>query len=116
MNASTWTRAALALRDVEELLACEGTAAEQKSYTAKGNTFLTVQERDGGLVIRLKLKASVDDAKAKVGSDKVEAGSGGWVTLHVHKLIPSDVIHGWVGESHALSTVPTRSVRRRKKT
>lgn len=115
MNASTWTRAALALDDVEEHIACEGTAIEQKSYKIKRSTFLFVQEKDGGLIIRIKLKASIDDAKAKVGDDHVETGSTGWTTLRVHKLIPADVIKAWVGESYAISTTPTKSVRRRKK-
>lgn len=107
------------LDGVAEAIACAGTAIEQSVYRVRGKSFLFVQNKDGGLVIRLKLKASLAAAQklAKKAPPMFQAGVGGWVTvrLQVRESAPKNVLEAWVVESHALAAGPASGTGQTKK-
>ena len=87
---------------MEETIACAGTPIEQASFKAGKKSFLFVQQKDGGVVLRLKLQESLPAAE----KDPVaEVGVGGWVTLRLDggTSAPKGVT-AWIKESHALSS------------
>ncbi|HEX6885999.1 MAG TPA: hypothetical protein VF530_21675 [Planctomycetota bacterium] len=85
---------ALALPDVEQGIACAGTALESRTYRTGKSAFLFVSAKDA----RLKLEASAAEAR-KLG---FQVGTGGWVKLSLEALPAAAVLRRWVAESHAL--------------
>ena len=88
------TKIALALPDVGRGVACAGTALESQTFTANGKAFLFVSKKD----VRLKLGASVADAKAM----GCAVGANGWVKLALDELPAAAVLKRWIAESHGL--------------
>jgi len=99
---------ALSLADVEEKIACAGTAIEQSSFRTGGKSFLFAQRKGDLAIVRLKLAKSLAAAET---ADDVEVGKGGWTTCRVPLAkAPSATLKRWVGESHALSaTSPSKA-------
>lgn len=90
------------LADVEERVACAGTAIELASFHTGGRSFLFAQRKGELAVVRLKLDTSLAAAKAAGGG--VEVGVGNWVTCRVPLAkAPSASLKRWVRESYALS-------------
>ena len=105
---------ALSLPDVEEKIACAGTAIEQSSFKTGGKSFLFAQRKGDLAIVRLKLDASL--AAAGAAGDHVEVGKGGWTTCRVPlKKTPSATLKRWVRESHALSTKPKGAAKKATK-
>ena len=95
------------LPDVTETVACAGTAIEQASFRVGTKSFLFVQAKDGGVVVRLKLSDSMDAVEA---CTEAEVGVGGWVTVRVGAgEKPPGRLNAWVKESYALSSAPRPS-------
>jgi hypothetical protein len=87
---------ALALPDVEQGLACAGTALESRTYMTRKKAFLFVSKEQA----RLKLDSSAAEAR-KLG---FPVGAKGWVTLSLDALPAASVARRWVTESHALAS------------
>lgn len=85
---------ALALPDVEQGIACAGTALESRTYSVKGKSFLFVSKD----CFRLKLDASAAEAR-KLGA---RVGNGGWTKVVSEDLPPVTVLQRWIAESHGL--------------
>lgn len=85
---------ARSLGDVEQGIACAGTALESRTFTSGKKAFLFVSKEQA----RLKLAASAAEARA-LG---FAVGSGGWATLPLDELPAAAVLRRWVAESHAL--------------
>ncbi len=96
------SKAAKALPDVGEGVACAGTSIESKTFTVHGKAFLFVGSKN----LRLKLANSASEAGgfAKRPSSAVQMGAGGWTTIRLADGdVPEDaVLRRWVAESHAL--------------
>ncbi len=116
-----FTKWAKSLDDVTETVACKNTPIEQASFKVKGKSFLFVQQKDGGVVVRLKLRES---AASAAGFDGVEVGAGGWTTIRLGaRSAPPKQTQNWIGESYALSIasrvekkVAKRSLTKKKST
>ena len=87
---------ALALEDVEQGIACAGTALESRTYSTNKKAFLFVAKKQA----RLKLDSSTPEAK-ELG---FSVGANGWVTLPLDALPSVSVVRRWITESHALAS------------
>jgi hypothetical protein len=102
--------------DVEEGIACKGTAAECVTCKVNQRAFLFLRSA----AVMLKLKESVGEVESLAGKepDRYNAGAGGWVTVRrpTEGPLPMDVMERWIGESYRLMTaVPAkRSPAKRK--
>jgi hypothetical protein len=97
--AATLKKIALRQADVEETIACKGTAIESAAYKTRKKSFLFV----GADVARLKLDASVGEAKKLSKEGACEVGAGGWVAVRFGPAAPpAGVLERWVGESYEL--------------
>ena len=85
---------ALALPDVEQGLACAGTALESRTYNVRKKSFLFVSNSQA----RLKLDASAAEAR-KLGFG---VGANGLVTLPLEQLPVAAVVKRWISESYGL--------------
>ena len=102
------TKLARSLADVEEKVACAGTAIEQASFRTGGKSFLFAQRKGDLAVLRLKLDASL--AAAEAAGSGVEVGVNGWVTCRVPLAkAPSATLKRWARESYTLSVKPKSS-------
>jgi hypothetical protein len=107
------TKLARSLPDVEERIACAGTAIEQASFRTGGKSFLFAQRKGDLAIVRLKLGASL--AAAEAAGDHVEMGKGNWTTCRVPLAkAPTATLKRWVRESHALSAKPKKAASRKK--
>ena len=97
---------ALGLAGAVETVACKGTAIEQSSYKTSGKSFLFVQSKAGGLILRFKLSASTSGAlrEEKKNPKRVQVGIGGWVTVRLaaDEPLPIKLLKPWIAESHGL--------------
>ena len=95
-------KAAKALDDVGEGVACAGTVLESKTYTVGGKAFLFLGPKNA----RLKLADSAQEARAlaSLSNSSVRIGTGGWTTIgFADGSAPADaVLRRWVVESHGL--------------
>jgi hypothetical protein len=93
---------ALKLSDVEEGIACKGTAIECSTFKVSGKAFLFVSAAN----IRLKLKESLAEATrlAAKEPDRYEAGALGWVKVTFGDDTPLalDTLKKWIAESYRL--------------
>ena len=85
---------ALALPNVEEGVACVGTALESRTFVVAKKAFLFVSAKDA----RLKLDSSATEAK-RLG---FAVGANGWVKIELASLPPVPVLKQWIAESHGL--------------
>ncbi|MBL8896237.1 MAG: MmcQ/YjbR family DNA-binding protein [Planctomycetes bacterium] len=98
---------ALSLADVEESVACAGTALEQSSYGVRKKSFLFVHEREGSVTLRLKLEAENASALelARAEPESYQVGKQGWVTVRLPaESRLSAVVKSWIRASHALAS------------
>lgn len=86
---------ALGLPNVEQGIACAGTALESRTYRTADKAFLFVSKKDA----RLKLGASISEARRQ----GFQVGAGGWATLPLGALPAAGVVRRWIRESHALA-------------
>ena len=93
---ATLRAAALALPEVEEAIACKGTALECASFKVRGKSFLFAGQKDW----KVKLVESQKEALAKPASCKV--GAQGWVTIANGDALPTAVVKRWIGESYRI--------------
>jgi hypothetical protein len=84
---------ALSLPNVEQGLACAGTALESHTCRIGNKTFLFVSKKEA----RLKLDSSAPEAKG-LG---FKVGAGGWVTLPLDGLPAAHIARRWIAESYA---------------
>ena len=89
---------ALALPEVEQGIACAGTALESRTYQVKKKSFLFISKDQA----RLKLHASASEAR------KLEftVGANGWVTVPLNALPAAAVMKRWIAESYSLVSRP----------
>ena len=98
----------LALRhpNVEEGVACQGTAVESNAFKIKKKTFLFARDVD----LMLKLQASIPEANACATGDplRYRPGKGGWVSVKFDGgvLPPKDLLTRWIAESYQLMAAP----------
>lgn len=101
-TAQVLRRVAMHYPQVEEGIACEGTAVESSSFRARGKSFLFV----GRDVVRVKLSASQADARqlAAKDPDRYQIGANGWaaVKLADGAAPPLDLLARWIDESYRL--------------
>lgn len=95
-------RFALALPEVEEGVACAGTALEARTFARGRKSFLFLRASDA----RLKLGPSLAEAERLADGDpeRCRVGANGWV--HVQLEGAGDLrkrIEAWIAESHALA-------------
>jgi hypothetical protein len=88
--------------EVEEAIACKGTALESAVYKTRKKSFLFVSEKQA----RMKLGASLAEAK-KIGKQKpgsCEVGAMGWAAVSLGRdAPPAGVLEKWIGESYELA-------------
>jgi hypothetical protein len=95
---------ALAMKypDVEEGIACKGTAVECATFKVGGKAFLFVGRAD----IRLKLDKSLREVAklAQKAPERFHAGVGGWikVTFSDDEPLPLANVKRWLAESYGL--------------
>ena len=85
---------ALALPDVDQGIACAGTALESRTYSVGRKAFLFVS----GDSLRLKLDRSIAEAR----KHSAQVGAGGWTRVSLDALPPVPVLRRWIAESHGL--------------
>lgn len=106
------SKLALSLPDVEEKVACAGTAIEQASFHTNRKSFLFAQRKGDGAIIRLKLDHSLAEARAAGGG--VEVGKNNWTTCRIPLAkAPSATLKRWVRESYAMSAKPKSSSKKK---
>jgi YjbR len=93
---------ALRFPDVEEGVACKGTALECPVFNIRKKNFLFT----GAAEARLKLRESLPEANKLASREpsRFGAGSSGWVTVRYHAdaIPPLDLLERWIGESYRL--------------
>jgi len=92
-------KAALSLPDVEEGVACEGTAVESRTFKIGKKAFLFVRPA----AFMLKVDESAEAAKRLAEKDgRYRIGAGGWVTVTLGSAPPPPLrlIAGWMNESY----------------
>ena len=97
--AATLRSIALTLPDIEEGVACAGTAIEARTFQTRGKAFLFVGAKDA----RLKLVDSLAEALAfaRKAPNACQASANGWVRLTLGAELPAlAVLEKWVAESH----------------
>jgi hypothetical protein len=85
---------ALALPNVEQGIACAGTALESRTYRTGNKAFLFVSKKDA----RLKLDSSASEAR-KLG---FKVGANGWTTIPLEAWPSTPIAKRWISESHGL--------------
>src|SRR5262249_53302600 len=111
--------AALKLPDVEEGIACKGTAIECSTFKVSGTAFRFLAAAN----IRVKLKESLAEAArlAAKAPERYEVGAHGWVkvTFGDDAQLPLDTLQKWIDESYRQMTPqpkkPSRTTPARKK-
>ena len=98
LTPATIRKFASSLPDVEEGVACEGTALERRTFKAKKKAFLFLGSDDA----MLKLDASLAEARSLA----LNVGKNGWVKLLLSGGTPREVVHRWIKESYELMAAP----------
>ncbi|HKA08811.1 MAG TPA: MmcQ/YjbR family DNA-binding protein [Gemmataceae bacterium] len=95
-------RIALRFPEVEERIACKGTAIECTTFKARNKSFLFV----GAAEARLKLRESIEEANKLASSEpaRFRVGGQGWVKIvfDSDNPAPLDVLERWIDESYRL--------------
>lgn len=95
-------RLATRFPDVEEGIACKGTAIESSAFKARKKTFLFLNAS----LARLKLRESLAEATQLASREPTLYGVGslGWVAvkLDLDAAPPLELLERWVGESYRL--------------
>ncbi len=104
---------ALKFPEVEEGIACKGTAIECPTFMARKKTFLFLNASG----MRLKLGKSLVKANklAAKQPDRYLVGDGGWVRITFgDSQFPSGLLEQWVDESYRLLVRGSRDANRPK--
>lgn len=101
------------LADVEEGVACKGTALESIHFTTRGKAFLFIGAKEA----RLKLGESAAEAAQLAAQDPqhYRVGAHGWVTLSLAADPPRGLLERWIGESHGLYAAAPAAAGKRKR-
>ena len=109
------TKLALALPEVEEGIACQGTAVECATFKARGKAFLFLARTN----LRLKLGESLAEATTLAVKEPARyvVGAHGWIKVTFgDDPLSMDVLIRWIDESYRLvapkqlvATLPERS-------
>ena len=94
-------RIALRYPEVEEGIACKGTALECATFKARTKAFLFVGQSEA----RVKLHESLTEAAALAAQEPglYQVGGHGWVKVTFDgKSFPLDVMERWIDESYRL--------------
>jgi len=95
-------RIALRYPEVEEGIACNGTAIECATFKARNKSFLFV----GAAEARLKLRESIAEANKLATREpaRFQVGGQGWVKIvfDPSTSAPLDVLERWIDESYRL--------------
>jgi hypothetical protein len=93
-------RLALKYADVEEGIACEGTAVEGPVFRAGKKSFLFVRDVE----MRFRLQESIPEMTRLAAKEpkRYQAGAGGWckVTFGEQGMPPMELVEKWVEESY----------------
>lgn len=96
----TLRRLALKHPEVEEGVACEGTAVEGPVFRTRKKSFLFVRDVE----MRFRLQDSLAEMTRLAAKEpkRYQAGAGGWckVTFGEQGLPPIDLMERWVEESY----------------
>jgi hypothetical protein len=86
------------LPDVEEGIACEGTALEKVTYKVRKKAFLFLGTKD----LMLKLSDSRREAEKLAAKEPAhfKIGSSGWVSVQLEGDPPLATLQKWIVESH----------------
>ena len=88
--------------DVQEGIACKGTALERRTFTVNKKVFLFLGSND----LMLKLADSLPDTnkRASRSDDRIKVGKNGWVKIVWDDAseLPLDVLPRWIEESYQL--------------
>src|SRR5688572_19540275 len=99
--------------DVEEGIACPGTAMERRTIKANKKAFLFFGATDA----MVKLDASLAEARrlAKAEPARYRVGANGWVkaTFSTDEPPALDVFKKWIAESYALVGAPKKTKKKR---
>jgi hypothetical protein len=102
----TLRKAALRQPDVEQAIACRGTALESASFKVRGKAFLFLRPTTA----MLKLGDSLAEATRLAVKEPAlcKVGSGAWVTIALDgdNSINAKVLAGWVAESYSIMVTP----------
>jgi len=105
---------ALRLPDVEEAIACKGTALESSAFKVGGKSFLFI----GAKEMRLKLGTSLAEAGRieKKDAAACTVGAGGWVKIpcNPEAAIPAATLEKWVEESYRLFAPKSAKPKKKK--
>ena len=98
--AAMMRRAASELPDVEEGVACEGTAVESRTFKVQGKAFLFLRPRTAMLKLGESAMEAAGMGEKEPGRYRV--GAGGWatITLDDEWSPPPRVMARWIAESY----------------
>lgn len=103
-------RIALRCPEVEEGIACKGTALECAAFKARKKTFLFL----GAAEIKVKLNKSLNEAAKFEAKDAgcCKVGANGWVAVYLDSehCPPLDVLQRWIDESYRLNAPESMDV------
>jgi hypothetical protein len=104
------SKIAAALPDVEQGIACEGTAVESRTFKVNGKAFVFL--RPGNAMV--KLDASLEEAKkVSKGDPRVKPGSGGWTIIRLDDGGPPlPLMKQWITESFGLQAGAAKTPRK----
>jgi hypothetical protein len=108
-------QAALAHPEVEESLACKGTAIESASFRVRGKAFLFLSPAKAMVKLdRSRVRASELEAQSP---ETCKTGAGGWTTVALSgpALPPLATLRAWIAESYDsfASTQAAKKTRRK---
>lgn len=95
-------RAGLRQPNVEESIACKGTALESETFKVQGKAFLFLRSGKAMLKSGTSQRAAMKLADEHPAYYKV--GSGGWTTVDLSnpKGLSMKLLESWIAESHGL--------------
>jgi predicted DNA-binding protein (MmcQ/YjbR family) len=95
----------LGFSGVEEGVACKGTKLEARTFGVGKKTFLFIQPRETGCILRLKLDESAAEAGdlAEKDPEVYSVGAQGWTKIVIGPTVPpAKLLKRWLTESHRL--------------
>ena len=99
---------ALAHPEVQQGIACAGTAVESRTFTIRKKAFLFVRPK----AIMLKLRESLPEAVSLSSKEpkrfKAKAGAENWITIQLDAgpVPPAKLLERWVAESYRILAEP----------
>lgn len=108
-------RAALRHADVEESVACKGTAIESSRFKVGGRAFLFL--RSGRVMVRLDRSQKEASSLAEKKPKSYKVASGGWTTVSFEdpKDVAIKLLEKWISESYGVAASAGTSKKTRHK-